>query len=111
MARTCAPTKMVKIKLSEATDTQLDWLVAKCEGVDVSEGLTDDERYSTNPALMQPIMEREGIATCKPNSKGWLAHNYLFGHYISGRTMLIAAARCYVAGKMGLIVEVPEELA
>ena len=52
---------MKTIKVSEATDNQLDWLVATCEGVDLEYGLTDDERYSTRYELGSPLLEREQV--------------------------------------------------
>lgn len=114
----------MKVHVKTATPAQLDWLVAKCEGYKsiwtdgrlrpVSRTGMDVEStwpaYTTRPEHMQPIMEREGIATAKPNSKGWVAHNYLFGRYVSGQTMLVAAARCYILGNLGDEAEVPEEL-
>lgn len=130
---------MKTIKVSKATNTQLDWLVAKCEGakgfrmhtyrgidpgapvpvIDWEHGWTAlvDTSYTTDPALMQPIIERiEGLLM-----KRWLESNRegkcqveihnLDGDWIAfGPTLLIAAARCYVMSKLGEEVEVPEEL-
>lgn len=74
---------MKTIKVSEATNTQLDWLVAKAEeketilipsqfyqgGELVFRGEYDWERdahveanYTTNPSLMWPLIEREKIS-------------------------------------------------
>jgi len=113
----------MKIKTAELTGAALDWAVAKCEGVDISEGLTDDERYSTNWALGGPIIERE-INKVSRNLGGsfsaqirhtmshpLVAHPVLAGWTnASGPTMLIAAMRCYIASKLGEEVDVPEEL-
>lgn len=43
------------MKVVDAIGAQLDWMVAKCEGVVLEYGLTDDERYSTNWAQGGPI--------------------------------------------------------
>ena len=53
---------MPKIKTSELTGAALDWAVAKCEGVKLKYGLTDDERYSTDWSQGGPIIEREFIS-------------------------------------------------
>lgn len=102
---------MAQINVAQATSAQLDWLVAICEGVDVSEGLTDDERYSATAALMWPIIQREVISIHSPSgepTRDWVATRGRVHQW--GADGLIAAARCYVASKMGLTVEVPEEL-
>ena len=129
---------MKRIKVSEATNTQLDWLVAKCEG---AEGIRFDGEfwrvhfggaeeylgnldYTTDWSQMGPIIEREKI-----NLEWWhvpqewhacmnerLQYDeqgeFIDGSdfHLSGPTPLIAAARCYVASKLGESVEVPEEL-
>lgn len=71
---------MKTIKVSEANNTALDWLVAKCEGFvlpDMTHSLYDwfkayGPRYSTNWAQGGPIKEREGIATRRSKGK-WYA--------------------------------------
>ena len=75
----------MKIKVQEATNTQLDWLVAKCEqaaGKNIREGFGGSllvvgdhdfgapSRYSTDWAQAGPIIEREGVSTIK------LEHEY-----------------------------------
>lgn len=134
---------MKTVKIADATNIQLDWLVATCAGIaftlDVSlphypllvlageEHLVDDfySGYSPTkrPGQMWPIIEREGIELVrgndlifpKGNEKGeyseplWLASRG-GGRKFHGPTSLIAAARCYVASKLGETVEVPEEL-
>lgn len=122
---------MKKISISEATNTQLDWLVAKCEGEDVVVGydgrlrfppaqFSDEEVFTptTNPAQMWPIIEREDIAIGHGNSKAHPDNRYeaaiirlhQWAILAQGPTKLIAAARCYVVSKLGEEVEVPEEL-
>ena len=93
------------MKTNELTGAALDWAVAKCEGVDLTHGLTDDERYSTNWAQGGPIIEREGMGIFKLGYvRGWASG------FQSGPTPLIAAMRCHVASKLGDEVEIPEEL-
>ncbi|MHB8123381.1 MAG: phage protein NinX family protein [Desulfuromonadaceae bacterium] len=91
--------------------------VAKCLGDDISYGLTDDERYSTDWAQGGPIIGRiKGLQI-----KNWLesrpetcceAHIHTYeGDWIQfGSTPLIAALRCYVSVKLGDEVEVPDDL-
>ena len=126
----------MKIKTSEATNTQIDWLVAKCEGkestlsVDGNGELFNLEavdgegmwmRYSTNWTQGGPIIDREGISIASDTSgvfEGfvWFASvddilvdaDEAVG--VRGPTPLIAAMRCYVASKLGDEVEIPEEL-
>lgn len=126
---------MPTIKVSEATPTQLDWLVAKCEeAIDRKLTVVRREDYighpvereveydsaprfewwhpTTNPAQMWPIIEREQISI-----RFWdnttLIHAYMpiVGEWEEGATGLTAAARCYVTSKLGETVEIPEELA
>lgn len=103
----------MKIKISNLTLTQLDWVVAKCEGLDIqSPGeLTDDEYYSTNWAQGGPIIEHKLIHITREYGK-WKATMYLDNGIESqrGDTPLIAAMRCYVAGKLGEEIEIPDEL-
>lgn len=123
---------MVKLKVSEATNTQLDWLVAKCEG---KNGVLHDDgitrciviaaasgvykgtwRPTVNWSQMGPIIEREKIATHWriTDAEGggyWQAENLFTDTYgVIGTTQLIATARCYVMSKLGQEVEIPEEL-
>ena len=132
---------MKKIKVSEASNIQLDWLVVKCEGakeirfdgefwrvlIDEDHFLPYEEYlgnldYTTDWSQMGPIIEREignlwKINKLDPSEPDvWTAVSYLKApdgtllYYEDGPTPLIAAARCYVAHKLGEEVEVPEEL-
>lgn len=120
---------MKKIQVSTATNNQLNWLVAKCEGaasirfdgefwrVLISEpAFLDYEEflgnldYTTDWSQMGPIIEREGISFYKANGSKWWAHPYGGEYNAEGPTSLMAAARCYVVSKLGEEVEVPEEL-
>lgn len=125
---------MKTINVSEATNVQLDWLVAKCEGADYfcANPSTEDAdlpresvfQYTTNPAQMWPIIAREGIDVRLDRDRVFDPGEKVERWYASkpfdtipdtdwieyGATPLIAAARCYVASKLGDVVEVPEEL-
>ena len=113
------------MKVVDAIGAQLDWMVAKCEGVVLEYGLTDDERYSTNwaqeigRAHVAQFVERVKISVVWSHWQ-WCAGigdigeiyrsdegNHFTG---TGPTPLIAAMRCYCCSKLGDIVDVPEEL-
>lgn len=127
----------MKIKVSEATNTQLDQLVAKCEGRHKLAPLwVDDDRYgnhverpyspTTDWAQGGPILDREGLSLAY-----WGEHSKFGQHERMeqfwearhpshrthsrrtvgyGPTPLIAAMRCFVTSKLGEEVEVPDEL-
>ena len=105
---------MLQIKVSEATLTQLDWMVGKCEYMRHSlesdfcgrVGYAWD--YSTNWAKGGPIIEREEICVLAPVRGLWRGRKE--GRTQYGPTPLIAAMRCYVASKLGDTIEVPEEI-
>jgi hypothetical protein len=121
---------MIKVKTSELTGVALDWAVAKCEGYQAvftngsirpvfrkSEAVEDTwPNYSTDWAKGGPIIERECIeltTTNRSNNELWEAIGRGFGEDCPtgyGPTPLIAAMRCYVASKLGDIVEIPKEL-
>ena len=128
------------MKTSELTGAALDWAVAKCEGIDFTEGgvfkeinnfiarrsVAGKANWSTDWAQGGPIIEREELSVEPLYTAGgldcWQAfgHNLRYddhGNYIQGSdnrqygpTPLIAAMRCYVASKLGDDVEVPDEL-
>jgi hypothetical protein len=121
----------MKIKVSEATRVQLNWMVAKCEKFIKNEAWFDhrvgrhfirvvkkhsfeDHVYwepSTDWSQGGPIIERE-LITVQPvvNPTGWMARTQKCDSVWEGPTPLVAAMRCYVASKLGDEVEVPEEL-
>ena len=107
---------MNKVKVSEATNTQLEWLVASIEYPDdtaikdPSQYIAGDYEFTTDPAQMWPIIEREGLSLKKQNDFLWFAGFTDERDGVSGPTPLTAAARCYVSSKLGEEVEVPEEL-
>lgn len=112
------------MKVSEASSAALDWMVAKCEGLEphieptfdgtvilIGSHSPTDYFPSTDWAQAGPIIEREGICTAKITKTYWLASPDMESpNDVSGPTLLIAAMRCYVASKLGDEVEVPEEL-
>jgi hypothetical protein len=121
---------MKTIEVSEATGPTLDWLVAKCEGIEVDTlGMAwvpdPDMRHfnkqfkpTTDWAQGGPLIERERIdvlGTVNGPTGEWTAtapRQKLVGWRVIaiGPTPLIAALRCYVASKLGNTAEVPEEL-
>jgi hypothetical protein len=125
----------VKIKTSELTGAALDWAVAKVEGYFSTNGQVPEywespdgvthflkmrnawhpvhwTQASTDWAEMGPIIEREMISVSPALHEGWEASPWpIDPNTLSwGDTPLIAAARCYVASKLGDEVEVPEGL-
>lgn len=114
------------MKTYELTGAALDWAVAKCEGIELTnysgnliiryDG--DGWQPSTDWSQGGPIIEREEISISRDFESGrieWAAWTpapirddaEAFGY---GPTPLIAAMRCYVASRLGDEVEVPEEL-
>jgi hypothetical protein len=124
----------MKVKVSEATNLQLDWVVAKCEGEGTPYIGKDGKHclavcgYSTNWAQGGPIIERELSKVFRnvggtwsamilkdvpltPEERGTSLALSRRGQWNgAGPTPLIAAMRCYVASKLGNGVEVPDEL-
>ena len=122
---------MKTVKVAEATNEQLDWLVAVCEGykpqhcfgkVFVGGDYHEDSfEPSTNWAHIGPIIDREGVHLFQPVDSHfkplsvWVASlpynaTSTLKRCSYGPTPLIAVARCYVASKLGDTAEVPEEL-
>lgn len=108
----------VKINVDYLADLALNWAVAKAEGEEVRlikgqlETLWTENGWkpSTDWAQGGPIVEREKIELVPQSDAMWDAMKR--GQHIpnEGPTPLIAAMRCYVASKLGDIVEVPREL-
>ena len=106
----------MKVKTAELTGAALDWAVARCEGIELTnysgnliiryDG--DGWQPSTDWAQGGPIIEREGITLRRYTDSLWDAS--VGQHEVDGPTPLIAAMRCYVASKLGDEVEVPNEL-
>ena len=119
----------MKIKVSETTNTQLDWLVAHSAGlvvIQVKNGHTYVPKYptiggqrftpTTDWSQGGPIIEREKIWLKFPftvEGPVEAVHGaFGFPNIVNafGPTPLIAAMRCYVVSKLGDEVEVPDEL-
>lgn len=124
----------MKIKVSEASSVQLDWMVAKCEGepysaVPTTNGIGMDfpaTNYSTDWAQGGPIIEKVHMEfdfecidafgrhiACAPEDvyrAKCQPDDAMMPTCAKGPTHLIAAMRCYVASKLGDEVEVPDEL-
>ena len=124
------------VKVSEATGSVLDWMVAKCmgfsyEAYESSRKKWKDGTYrpahwmpSTDWAQGGPIIEREQIAAWFHTDYGcwcaagidWMNADVLSDTFMEmpdasrGPTPLIAAMRCYVSSKLGDEVEVPDGL-
>ena len=105
----------MKIKTSGATPMQIDWAVAKCEGLRTYVEVVEGFKPSTDWMQGGPIIEREGISLYLDTNNLWQANIFdgnpaVFGTGVEGETPLIAAMRCYVASKLGDEVEIPDEL-
>ena len=115
----------MKIKVSDATTIQLDWLVTGLESVKTY-GVKDwleqrpyfkGYRWSGDWSQVGYLIERVGMgvwmyqwnADGEPEA-GWYAEDKDGNHVHKGPTPLIAAVRCYVASRLGDEVEIPKEL-
>jgi len=111
----------MKVKTSQAKGQVLNYLVAKCEGVEFTyENFPQHEllmcQYINDWALGGPIIEREKIGIVPDDTNDaniWIGSVYEpeWRFNRTGPTPLIAAMRCYVASKLGDEAEVPDELA
>ena len=114
---------MKRIKVSEATPIQLDWLVAKCNGdFALYHNIEEGQRFLnlwTGSAFLKysslwscggPIIEREKIDVWNHAGKEWAASVDKGRTEYRGPTPLIAAMRCFVASRLGDEAEIPEEL-
>ena len=105
----------MRMKTGELTGLALDWVVAKCEGVALDPNLLKDGyavkfRFepSTYWAQGGPIIEREGISINLWGNDKWVGNYCEAEQY--GPKPLIAAMRCYVASKLGDIIDIPEAI-
>ena len=109
----------MKVKVSEAKEQVLGYLVAEANGVPIyrsGKTLTrmdmDGNHYwqpSTDWAQGGLIIEREKIAIDWDHDC-WNASTDSHPAYYSAETPLVAAMRCYVASQLGDEVEIPKEL-
>lgn len=113
------------MKTSELQGIALDWAVAKANKC--SEPRLKPEtflyvrmqgafRFSSEWSEGGPIIEREEITIeATGDASKWCARRWDVGTLdfrpiVYGPTPLITAMRCYVASKLGVEVEIPEEL-
>lgn len=120
---------MTVIRISEATNRQLDWLVAKAEGHDVAvskcgdviiqrDNVVDYFNPTVNWGWGGPIMERKGIEPAKLIGRqvGYTAfmNNDIDSPeqlvFMYGNTYLQASMRCIAVHHFGETAEIPEEL-
>lgn len=124
---------MKKIKVSEATGPVLDWMVAVCQwyaqgGNEVAVAESGDVIIRRNNVIDYfdphrnwgwggPIIDgMRGLKLKIGRKPGAPCYAHIVGYngverwHQTGKTVLIAAMRCYVASKLGDEVEVPEEL-
>lgn len=115
----------MKIKTSELTGAALDWATCKAAAMfDAYPQYASGTKFlrmwsgssakyvhpSTDWAQGGPIIERERIGVWHYQQNDWMASWRFDGRQIFGPTPLIAAMRCFVASKLGEVVDVPEEL-
>lgn len=116
---------MIKLSIEDLTGDALNWAVGTAQG-----GIYDAKSntwtwptnpvtysakapdYAAEPALVYPIISNEKMITgpCDPEGRRWFAE-YADDHARAiGRTLLVAAMRCFVASKCREeFVEVPDE--
>jgi hypothetical protein len=98
--------------VSDLSGKALNWAVAKCEGYRLD--LVSDDSYNPSNYWEQggPIIERKRINTLDNGSS--FSCFYSRGKTVNqrwdGPTPLIAAMRCYVASKLGVTIDIPEEI-
>lgn len=110
----------MKIKTCELSGVALDWVVAKCEydelaalNIQYPKQAKFYPKYQPSLDWSQggPIIERERIRLGHDNNGEYailVDDNGVCCLY--GNTPLIAAMRCFVASKIGGVVDVPGEL-
>ena len=118
----------MKVKTQELIGPALDWAVAKCEDESIrladgrvrfalSQFTNDYDLYSPSDDWAQggPIIELNEIGSFHYihgfHGSTWSASIGSCGFQQDGPTPLIAAMRCYVASKLGDVVDIPDELA
>ena len=107
-------TNYVCMKTSHLTGDALNWVVMKLEGY----AFADEDVYlcpSDDWDQARPIIEREKIDIWYRCGVQFMAsiegrHEQSVAYNHRGNPMLIAAMRCYVASKIGDLVDIPEEL-
>lgn len=113
----------MRIKVQEATITQLNRLVALASNlqiIKVVDGVVYTPQYpkiggtpyrpTTDWSQGGPIIEREKLSVCPGSDAPWMACDKDALNRQAGPTPLIAAMRCFVASCRGNEVEVPYEI-
>ena len=106
----------MKIKTSETTPIQINWLVAEAlnpgDGARILANEIDFIQYHEDWAHGGPIIEWEKLGSLHEARGVWSARTKWDDptKVFYGKTKLIAAMRCYVASRLGDEVEVPDEL-
>lgn len=118
----------MKIKTDTLVGVQLDWAVAKCEGLNIYIPAyatrpwlqVRDEfnrpvtcpKWSTDWAQGGPILEAEHIGFDWAGWGVWEAWDdkTMPAPRYKGPTPLIAALRCFVASRLGEEIDIPKEL-
>jgi hypothetical protein len=117
---------MKTVKTENLLDDALDWAVALCNNINLSDPYNNKWEFSCSlladysPSYYWdqagPIIERERIFI-KPCTSSNLWRSYIMSktgegvsHSCIGERPLIAAMRCYVHSKLGDEVEIPEGL-
>lgn len=116
------------MKTSQLTGAALDWAVAECEGIELTNGrynrLLVEGRMSRGQEMMRPYNPSSDWAQGGPlierlcidlqyqggETDVWGADMFNADSTVYGDTPLIAAMRCYVTVLMGDEIYVPEEL-
>ena len=116
----------MKIKTADLIGAALDWAVCYSMGAVPRDGLTDDERFSTNRDQGYALVEQNDISIRRYHNPESDAHGRYYarvsrestvlvgwhsttGFQQMGPTPLIAAMRCFVAMHAGDSVDVPEQ--
>ena len=105
----------MRVNVGTATDNQLDWMVAMALGLPLVDGLTDDERYTTNWAIGGPIIAIHKEDDSDTRMEFRVGYGGMYARYPEkdlwfGRDYLVAGMRCFVAARLGPVVEVPDGL-
>lgn len=111
----------MKLRTQELVGDALDWAVATYLGVPIPNGLTDDERYSTDWSIGGPLMEHfvVNVNATGTTAEPWEAEpsdGFVHSGFIApavtttGQTILIAVMRLIVLKNMGEEIEVPSNI-
>ena len=107
----------MQMHTSKLSGAALDWAVAQCEGLRTYIEVVEGFKPSTDWAQGGPIIEREMIflwiykrpEPLDGHDCGWMGL-IKGGVQEFGPTPLVAAMRCFVASRLGEVIEVPDNL-